>query len=367
MVDNKTVLLASGGTGGHIFPAEALSLELKARGISCILITDKRYEKYVGNLQQFEAHIIRTGNFQGGILKKIRSVINILIGFYQSWKLIRSLRSSLVVGFGGYPSFPSMWVALRMGVRTIIHEQNSLLGHTNQVLSEKVDLIATSFPDVIGIGGNLKNKVKLIGNPVRPAISSLREMPYPEIQENGVLRILVVGGSQGASVFSRVVPEAIEMLPKAQRSRIRIDQQCRADDIKETKDKYDKLGVSADLSTFFTDIPLRLASTHLVITRSGASTLAELTVSGRPALMVPYPHSKDDHQMINATALEDEGGGWVMPQDAFTPANLSAKIEGFLNLPSSLEEAAAKSKQAGKPDACKDLADLVQSILEEKS
>lgn len=364
-MNNETILLTAGGTGGHIFPAEALALELKSRGLSCALITDERYKNYIGNLKQFDAHVIRTGNFSGGILKRIKSIFNIFIGFYQSWRLIRRLNPSVVVGFGGYPSFPTMLVASWMGMRTIIHEQNSLLGHTNSVLSRKVDVIATSFKEVIGLDKEYANKVKLVGNPVRPSVASLRDMPYPDIQEEGILRILVIGGSQGASVFSRVVPEAIKLLPSALRTRIRIDQQCRADDLRDTKAAYEKLGVSADLATFFTDIPLRLGSAHLVITRSGASTLSEITVAGRPAIMVPYPNAKDNHQMINATALEDVGGGWVMPQDAFTPTALSTRIESFLNLPSTLVEAAQKSKQAGKPNSSKDLADIVQRMLEQ--
>jgi UDP-N-acetylglucosamine--N-acetylmuramyl-(pentapeptide) pyrophosphoryl-undecaprenol N-acetylglucosamine transferase len=330
-----------------------------------VLITDDRYKNYSGSLKQFDAHTIRTGTFAGGIFKRIKSVCNIFIGFYQSWQLLRQLKPEVVVGFGGYPSFPTMFVALKMGIKTVIHEQNSLLGHTNQVLSSKVDAMVTSFPEVIGLKKENQNKVKLLGNPVRPSITSLREMPYPDLHENGTLKILVLGGSQGASVFSRIVPEAMAMLPAALRSKIRIDQQCRADDLEETRAAYAKIGVSADLASFFMDVPLRLASTHLVITRSGASTLSEVTVAGRPAIMVPYPHAKDNHQMINATALEDAGGGWVMPQDAFTATALSTRIESFLNLPSTLTEAAEKAKEAGRPNACKDLADMVQNMLEE--
>mgnify|MGYP002784367096 CR=1 FL=1 len=362
--ENRNVVLASGGTGGHIFPAEALALELKSRGISCALITDERYEKYVGHLQQFDAYTIRTGTLSGNLLKKLKNVINIMIGFYQAWVLLKQLKPKVVVGFGGYPSFPTMYVAVKMGIKTVIHEQNSLLGHTNQFLSGMVDVIATSFKDMTGLDKQYQHKVNIVGNPVRPSIAALRDMPFPTLSDEGVLRILVIGGSQGASIFSDVVPDAIALLPQELRSRIRVDQQCRQNDLDKTRAKYKEIGVSADLASFFTDMPLRLASTHLLITRSGATSLSEITVAGRPAIMVPYPHAKDNHQMVNATALEDVGGGWVIPQEAFTPETLSAKIETFLKLPSTVIDAAKNAKEAGLPDANKDLANIIQKFLE---
>lgn len=358
-----TIVLASGGTGGHIFPAEALAEELNIRGYRTVLITDSRHQNYGGKTSAQKTYIIQSSSFAGNILKRIKGFASLFIGFFQSIRALRKEAPSVVVGFGGYPSFPTMVAAHVMSCKMVIHEQNSMLGKANVVLAPKVNVIATSFDDVKGIADNDKAKVKLTGNPVRPAIRALNDLPYPDISEDGMFRILVTGGSQGASVFSKVVPEAIGLLPQSMRSRIRVDQQCRPDDISAARAAYDALGISADLATFFTDMPVRIASAHLLVVRSGASTLAELTVAGRPAIMVPYPHSADNHQMANATALEDKGAGWVMPQDAFTPEALSARIESFLNLPSTLKDAAEKSKQAGMPDAAKNLANCVEALI----
>jgi len=363
----KNIILASGGTGGHIFPAESLAAELKARGYNPVLITDKRYQNYKSDCVNLETHIINTGTFGSGLINKFKAGASIISGYFEARSLLKKYKPEVVIGFGGYPSFPTMYAAVNSGYKTILHEQNSMLGRTNDFLAGKVDRIATSFDDVSGLEEDDMGKVVLTGNPVRPAIKTLREMPYPSLQENGMLRILVTGGSQGASIFYQVIPEAMALLPADLRKRIRIDQQCRAADIDAARGLYDKIGVSADLATFFSDIPSRLASSHLLIARSGASTLAELSVAGRPAILVPYPHAKDDHQTVNANALEDAGGGWLMPEGAFSAEALAAKLESFLNLPDTLKDAAEKSKQAGRVDADKQLADLVEDLIGKKS
>jgi len=364
-MSKKTIILAAGGTGGHIFPAESLAEELSVRGYRPVLITDTRYLTYSAGVKKLEYFIIKTGMIEGGFFKKIKGILNIAIGYFQSLKIFRETKPSVVVGFGGYPSFPTMFYATGRKIKTIIHEQNSMLGRANYVLASRVDVIATSFPEVMGIDEKDVKKTIFTGNPVRGAIKILRDMKYPLITNDGVLKILITGGSQGASVFAKIVPEAVSFLPEDLRQRIRIDQQCRPSDIDEVRKKYKELGISADLATFFTDMPVRLASSHLVICRAGASTLAEITTVGRPALMVPYPHAKDNHQMVNANALEDSGGGWVMPEESFTPEALATRLESFLNLPSSLTEAAESAKKAGQPDADKNLADIVEKFCRE--
>jgi UDP-N-acetylglucosamine--N-acetylmuramyl-(pentapeptide) pyrophosphoryl-undecaprenol N-acetylglucosamine transferase len=236
------------------------------------------------------------------------------------------------------------------------------MGRANRMLMKKVKAIATTFPHTRFIDDANAGKVRLTGNPVRAAIRGLSAIPYPELSHDGHIRILVTGGSQGASIFSQIVPAAIAALPGALRSRIRIDQQCRAADLESTKAAYAQMNVSADLSAFFTDIPARLASAHLVIARAGASTIAELTAAGRPSILVPLPTAMDNHQYYNANALEESGGGWVMPQEGFTAAALSARIEAFLSLPESLGRAARQAREAGRVHAARDLADLALGI-----
>jgi UDP-N-acetylglucosamine--N-acetylmuramyl-(pentapeptide) pyrophosphoryl-undecaprenol N-acetylglucosamine transferase len=360
-----TIFLVSGGTGGHIFPAEALAGVLLERGHNPVLITDDRFGKFKTKMLGVEIHVVKSGAMGGGIFGRIKGVINIIRGFLQTRKLLNEMQPSAIVGFGGYPSFPPMLAAVysKYKDKTMIHEQNSILGKTNFVLASRVKIIATSFNEVKGINDGLFERVRLTGNPVRAAIKSLSRAPFPEIHEEGLLKILVIGGSQGASIFSEVLPKAVALLTSEFRRRLRIDQQCREKDIEETKEKYSKLGISADLSTFFTDVPARLATSHLVITRSGASTLAELTISGRPAILVPYPHATDDHQRINAQALEEIGAGWVMPDAALTPEALAEKLEAFLKMPSLLTEAAEKCRTLGSPDADQKLADLVEGLI----
>lgn len=365
-VGNKTIVLAAGGTGGHIFPAEALSEVLCERGYHVVLLTDKRCLDY-GVKHVPEVQVIQSSGLGGGLWKQLSGAVKLALGCLQARSRLRKLHPAVVVGFGGYPAFPTLWAALRGGYKTVIHEQNCLLGKVNYIFAPKVDVIATSFPEVSRLQENMVKKVVLTGNPVRHAIKALRKIPYPDIVEDGILRILVTGGSQGASIFSEVLPVTLEMLSPELRKRIRIDQQCREEDIEKVRTAYAGLSVSADLATFFNDIPTRLAAAHLVIARAGASTLAEIAVAGRPTIMVPYPHASDNHQMVNANALEDAGGGWVMPQESFTPEALSARLKAFLELPYTLREAAEKMQKAGISDADKQLADLVEGLAQQES
>jgi len=360
----KTVILAAGGSGGHIFPAESVAEVLLARGMRVILITDKRFANFkTGALARVETRTIHTGTVAGSVFNKIAGVIGLVVGIVQARILLSRLKPDVVVGFGGYPSFPTIFAASGMGIATIIHEQNSVLGRANRLLAGRVKKIATSFPDILMLAEKDKGKIVVTGNPVRASVRALRYVPYSSITDNGKVNILVTGGSQGASIFSQVVPAAIALLPTSLRARIRIDQQCRAGDVEATKAAYDELGVSADIAAFFSDIPARLANTHLVIARSGASTVFELAAAGRPAILVPLPTSMDNHQYHNAGAFEKVGGGWVMTQDGFTAASLSARLEEFLTAPDTLANAAENAKKLGTENAAEKLADEMMKFF----
>lgn len=363
------IVLAAGGTGGHIFPAEALCEELIARGCKVSLVTDSRFADYSagsmkGALGQIPIYPIRAGTMGRNLYQRFSGAANLGMGILQARRLLKKLRPKAVIGFGGYPSFPTMMAASGLHLPTIIHEQNALLGKANRVLANRVNCIATSFPTTGLMRQENAHKVRVVGNPVRSAVRLLHQLPYPEMTADGVMRILVMGGSQGANIFSQVVPKAVAILPENLRSRLRIDQQTRAEDMQATRAAYQEIGIQADLAPFFTDVPSRLASAHLVISRSGASTIAELTCAGRPSLLVPYPSAADDHQTINANAVEEAGGAWLMPQDGFTNEALAARLEAFLNLPASLSKAAAAARAIGREKAASDLADLVMAAVE---
>ncbi len=361
MEHDAPIILAAGGTGGHIFPAEALAEVLIARGKRVVLVTDKRFAHFkTGVFSQTEIRTIHAGSPSGGRWhQKLLGALGLVVGMVQARGILRELRPQAVVGFGGYPSFPTVFAASGR-VPTFIHEQNSVLGRANRMLARRVDVIATSFPMTQMISSRDSAKAVMTGNPVRGSVRALKDVPYPTLAQDGKMHLLVTGGSQGASVFSEVVPQAVALLPANLRSRVRIDQQCRGDgELTRTRDAYSEMGVNADLSTFFVDVPARLAGSHLVVARAGASTVSELAVAGRPAILVPLPSSMDNHQYYNANALEDVGGGWVMAQDGFTPQALSARLEAFLTAPDTLAKAAANAKTIGHPDAAQKLADLV--------
>lgn len=364
MNDAFHIILAAGGTGGHIFPAESLAEELTARGHYVTLITDQRFADYSaasmkGILAQVPIHYISAASLGHSVIRRALNALRILRGIWQARQLMKAIKPDAVVGFGGYPSFPTMMAASSLRIPSIIHEQNALLGKANRVLADRVTTIAASFEQTGLVKPECRHKLVVVGNPVRASVRALHEVPAPELAQDGILRLLVMGGSQGALVFSDIVPRAVALLPEPLRKRLRIDQQTRAEALEDTRHAYEAIGVQADLAPFFADVPARLAAAHLVIGRSGASTMAELTCAGRPAILVPYPSAADDHQTANAAALDDAGGGWLMPEDAFTPEALAAKLEGFLRLPSTLSKAAVISREHGRPEAAAKLADLV--------
>jgi UDP-N-acetylglucosamine--N-acetylmuramyl-(pentapeptide) pyrophosphoryl-undecaprenol N-acetylglucosamine transferase len=356
----QPVILAAGGTGGHIFPAEALAEALLALGERVVLVTDRRFAHFTtGALSQIEKRTIRVSTLGGGLHRKILGALGLLLGVIEARGILRELNPKAVVGFGGYPSFPTVFAATGLGIPTIIHEQNSVLGRANRLLAGRVSAIATSFPHTQRLAKKDRGKVIVTGNPVRASVKALRQAPYPAIAQDGPVRLLVTGGSQGAHIFSRIVPAAVAALPGALRSRLRIDQQCRDADLEATRAAYHQLGVQAQLASFFADLPARLAESHLVIARAGASSVFELAVAGRPGILVPLPSAMDNHQYFNANAFEEAGGGWVMAQEGFTAASLSARLEAFLTAPATLAKAAESAKKLGAPDAAEKLAALV--------
>lgn len=358
MPEPRLIVLTAGGTGGHVFPAEALAGELARRGFRLALITDRRGHAYRGALADIPTHRIRAGGIAGrGILSKAWSLFEIVIGLVQARALLRRMRPAAVVGFGGYASAPAMLAATRLGIPTAVHEQNAVLGRANRLLARSVSRIATSFAETRHAG-----RAVLTGMPVRPPVAALACAPYPAF--DGAIRLVVIGGSQGARVLSEVVPAALARLPEDLRRRIEVSQQCRPEDLEAVRAAYAGTGIAATLESFFGDIPERLAKAHLAIARSGSSTVAELQVIGRPAILVPYPFATDDHQTANAQAVAAAGGGWLVPQPEFTAETLAARLAALLDSPESLAEAAAHARAAGMPDAAARLADLVEAIAD---
>ncbi len=352
------VLLAAGGTGGHMFPAEALAGALLARGYRVELVTDKRGRGFGDRLPAIEVHRISAGGLAGGgLLSRGGGAINLALGFLQARGLMRRLKPRLAVGFGGYASVPTMLAAQRAGLPTLLHEQNAVLGRANRLLAKRAALVATSFRNTQGLR---ETPARFTGNPVRNAIAGLGERPYPALQDP--LQILVLGGSQGARVFARLIPAALALLAPGLRQRLVIAQQCRAEDLDQAQNSYLPLDVAVELEPFFDNMAERLARAHLVICRSGASTVAELAAAGRPAILIPYPHATDDHQTANAANFCATGGGWLMPEGRVTPASLSERLISLLAHPAGLTQRAACARQAGRRDAAERLADLVAEL-----
>jgi UDP-N-acetylglucosamine--N-acetylmuramyl-(pentapeptide) pyrophosphoryl-undecaprenol N-acetylglucosamine transferase len=355
-------MLAAGGTGGHMFPAEALARELLKRGVNVCLMTDVRGGQFSADLLDVPVYRIHAAGLGRSLAGKIRGAAQMLWGTVQAWGKIRALKPSLVVGFGGYSSVPTVFAASRCQIPVMLHEQNAVVGRANKIMAPLARVIATSFSTVRGLEKANVHKV-LTGNPVRPSICALNELPYPELGETTPLNILVMGGSLGAHIFSDVVPKAVKLLPEPLRKRLNISQQCRKDDLDAVRHAYGENGVHVELATFFHDVPERLAACHLAICRSGASTVSELTVAGRPAILVPYPHAITGEQKANAEALAEAGSAWLIPQQAFTPEALAVRLESILTLPSTLNKAAIAAKGLARVSAASKLADLALDVI----
>ncbi|MDE3176740.1 MAG: undecaprenyldiphospho-muramoylpentapeptide beta-N-acetylglucosaminyltransferase [Pseudomonadota bacterium] len=352
------VLLAAGGTGGHLFPAAALAAALAKRGVVVDLATDDRALKYGGEFPARAIHAIPSATpTSAGLVAKARAAARLGLGVVAAARLIRRLKPAVVVGFGGYPTVPPLLAASLLGVPAILHEQNAVLGRANRFLSRRVAVIATGFPDLSGAA----SKARYTGNPVRPAVLAAAATPYPDFAD-GRLRVLVTGGSQGARVMSEVVPAALARLDAAERARLTLVLQARGEDRARAQADCEKLGFAAEIAEFFPDLPARIAAAHLVIARAGASTVSELAVIGRPSILVPYPHALDQDQAANAALLAKTGAATVVRQSEFTPDALAAIWRAALADPAALAAKAAAAKLAGVPDAAERLAALVQEI-----
>jgi UDP-N-acetylglucosamine--N-acetylmuramyl-(pentapeptide) pyrophosphoryl-undecaprenol N-acetylglucosamine transferase len=356
----RRVILAAGGTGGHMFPAQALARELLGRGLTVALITDRRGGGFGPDLPQIETHRISAAGLAGrGMLGKLRGLLQLGLGVVQAWRLLKTLDGDVVVGFGGYPSVPTVVAGALLGLRIVLHEQNAVLGRANRLLASRADTIATSFERVDAVAEADRAKIHLTGNPVRPEIAALGRRPYAVPDESDMLRLLVIGGSQGATVFNEVVPAALCRLSEPLRRRIEVSQQVPGGAIEQVAATYRDCGIACEPKAFFDDMPARLGAAHLVIGRAGASTVAELAAAGRPGLLVPYPAATDDHQTANALCLAEAGGAWVMPQPSFTPEHLAERLESLFANPALLARASRSAQAYGREGAAAALADVV--------
>jgi len=361
------ITLAAGGTGGHMVPAHALAAELKARRHGVMLITDDRGAKIPGLFVDVPTHILPAGRLGGGPIGMLKALRSVLAGRRQAKALYREFTPDAVVGFGGYPAFPALLAASSLNIPTILHEQNAVLGRVNRWVAGDAAAIATAYPEVERLKRAYRGKAELVGNPVRESVARLGTMPFPEFDDTAPLKILVTGGSQGATILGQVVPDALGQLPPKLRHRLQVMQQCRADDIEAVRQRYAALNIPAELLTYIEDMPDRLAEAHLVIARAGASTIAELTAAGRPAILVPLPIATDDHQTANAREMAKAGGARMIPQDEFTSEALSAQIAAIAGDAQALANAAERALSVGRPHATSDLADLVERIAAGKS
>ncbi|HZL41183.1 MAG TPA: undecaprenyldiphospho-muramoylpentapeptide beta-N-acetylglucosaminyltransferase [Pseudolabrys sp.] len=355
------VLLAAGGSGGHLFPAQALAGALQKRGIIVELATDARAAHF--KFPARAVHIFPSATVRGrNPLALARTAALLTLGTAKAWSMLGHVRPTVVVGFGGYPTVPPLMAATLRGIPSVLHEQNGVMGRANRLLAGRVTKIATGFRALAKLDPRWQQKVSFTGNPVRAEVVAAAAAPYAGPEAGGELRLLVFGGSQGARVMAEIVPKAIELIPAALLVRLSIVQQARAEDADTVRAKYAKLGIAAEVAPFFSDLPARMAAAHGVIARSGASTVAELSAIGRPAILVPLPHALDQDQFANAGVLAEAGGAIRIEQRDFTPDRLAAEIARLAGDPARLSRMAQAAKSAGSIDAAERLADLVLKV-----
>jgi UDP-N-acetylglucosamine--N-acetylmuramyl-(pentapeptide) pyrophosphoryl-undecaprenol N-acetylglucosamine transferase len=360
----ETVMLAAGGTGGHLFPAQALAEELGRRGIAVDLITDMRGDRYGTTFPARKIHQVPAATLSGSNpLAAAKTVLTLARGVKAAGRILAEVKPGAVIGFGGYPSFPPIVAASLKGIPTAIHEQNAVLGRANRLLARRVTAIATSFETVKLLEGAAQAKARLTGNPVRDAVIRCAGRPYRPSGRGEPFHLLVFGGSQGARFLSETVPAALRLLPEPLRQRLRVVQQARPEDKDAVVAAYADAGIEARVETFFPDLPEIMSSSHLVISRAGASTVAELTVLGRPAILVPLPHALDNDQLANASRLADAGGAMCLEQKDITPDRLAHELGNLMEDPDLLDGGADAALKQGRPDAVQRLADLVGELL----
>ena len=360
MRDRHHFLLTAGGTGGHMMPAHALAAELMARGHTVALVTDERGARIPDLFDGVPVHVLPAGRMSRSPLAMLKAANAVRVGRARALALIRDERPAAVVGFGGYPALPSVLAARTAGVPVVLHEQNAVLGRVNRLVVRQAAALATSAPDTSRVPASAAARVTLVGNPVRDEVLALRDRPYPDLDTDGPFRVLVTGGSQGASVLSEVVPDGLGMLPEQFRTRLQVVQQARAEEVEAVSARYRQLGIPAEVATYLSDLPDQLSRAHLVIGRAGASTVSELTAAGRPAILIPLPSATDDHQTANAREMAATGGARVIPQPGFQPKELARQMQALGLAPDALAAAAARARGCGRPDATRRLADLVE-------
>jgi len=356
---SKVCVVAAGGTGGHMFPAEALARELQARGWRIVLATDHRGEAYAQAFPAEERIALDAATGRGPV-GMAKAGVAIARGLFKARKALKRLDAAVVVGFGGYPSAPALLAALSQGRPTLVHEQNSVLGRTNRWLSPYVGAVAASFPNLRMVPHGVEARVSLIGNPVRPDIRALFDRPYAAPTARGPIHVLVTGGSQGARILSEAVPQALAALPAPLRKRLRVQQQSRPEMLETARAIYAGAGIEAEVAPFFGDMARRLATTHLVIGRAGASTCSELAVAGLPSLLIPLKIAMDDHQRFNARQLEEAGAAAVCLEDELTVDAMAGALNALLKDPQRLARMSDGARGVAKPDAAEALADLVE-------
>ena len=360
MAEKGTIVLAAGGTGGHLFPAQALAEELRRRGYVIHLMTDERVRDYGKAFPAAEIHVVPSATIS---LSKPWLLPGRLIRLYGGYRkaraILRKLAPEAVVGFGGYPSFPPILAASRLGIPSCVHDQNAVMGRANKVLAKAADAVASSFPSLLGLPSGAEHKLTVTGNPVRDIVLQSKAAPYPNFAP---FHLLVFGGSQGAQFFGEFMPKVFEAMSPEERKGIRLTQQVRPENMSQVKALYDDLALDCELNSFFMDMPARIAAAHLVVCRSGASTIAELGVIGRPAIMVPLPHALDNDQLRNAESFAGTGGGWVQPQANLEPRSFAQLLSKLRAEPQTLQRAAAAALTHGRPDAAQRLADLTEKI-----
>ena len=359
---SKVCVVAAGGTGGHMFPAEALARELTARGWRVVLATDHRGEAYAHGFPAEERLALEAATGRGPI-GMARAGVAIFKGVLRARAALKRLDAAVVVGFGGYPSAPALVAALSQRKPTLLHEQNAVLGRTNRWLAPYVGAIASSFPYLHKVPQAMGARVKLIGNPVRPDIRALFDRPFVAPVEGGPIHVVVTGGSQGARILAETTPRALALLPEDIRSRLRVAQQARPDSMAAAQRIYLEAGITAEVAPFFRDMAGRLADAHLLIGRAGASTCSELAVAGLPSLLIPLKIAMDDHQRFNAQSLAEAGGAEVMLEDEVTVEAMAATLGALLADPAKLAAMSAGARSAALPDATARLADMVEAAV----
>jgi UDP-N-acetylglucosamine--N-acetylmuramyl-(pentapeptide) pyrophosphoryl-undecaprenol N-acetylglucosamine transferase len=358
-----TVVLAAGGTGGHLFPALALAQELGRRQIPVDLVTDMRGDRYGTGFPARTVYRVPSATLTGRTPWALaRTGATLARGVARARTIFAQVRPAVVVGFGGYPSFPPLVAARLRRIPTALHEQNAVLGRANRLLARHVDVVATSFETTRFLEGRPAARQRFTGNPVRDQVIDWAMRRYMPPTPEGPFDLLVFGGSQGARVFADLVPAALAAADAGLRRRLHVVQQAREEDVERVRAAYAAAGIAAEVAPFFADLPARMAAASLVVARSGASTVAELTVMGRPSLLVPLPHALDNDQLANATRLAEAGAARCLEQRQLTPERLLGEITGLAREPGQLLDAASRARALGKPDAVVRLADVVEEL-----